>query len=338
MSLMNRKISNATSLILGIGLFSFLIYKIGIDKVLATFSRFSVFSLVIILAFGILIAIPPTLVWNKILHLNGIYIKKRDLINISFAGEAISYVTPSAYFGGEPVKAWFLKKLYGTEMDCSLSAILIEKFLRISSYFLSAMIGILFIFTQYYLPPTIEISLAVAVSLCVLVYLFLFTTIFTGKGIARILIKKTYLHKFKLIQRNYHKITNFDCIFSQYFEKNRKQAINQFFLSLITVAVVILRYYIILSAFGYSPSFFQVFIIFSAGAFATVIPFVPGSLGIYEVVMILMTTIFFGNPSLGIALAFMVRFSDLAKVVYGLAVFMIYKLRISHKKTLIHSI
>ncbi len=329
---MNKILSNILSSLLGICLFVFLVWKVGINQILATFHNFSFFNIFFIVVLGFLLSIPPALVWNNILKLNGIYIRLKDAINTTFAGEAISYITPSAYFGGEPVKAWILKRIYGTETDCALSTIFTEKFLRISNYFFAAMIGILFIFTVYYLPPGLEVLLAIAVSISVLVYLFFFATIFSGKGVADILIKKLQLYRFNFIARKQHKISNFDRIFSDFFYYNKKQAIKQFFFSMPLIFIVILRYYVILRAFGYTPSFFEVFMMFSAGVFAVAVPLLPGSLGVFEVIMVFMTTLFYGNPSLGLAFAFMIRFSDLPRVGYGLICFIIYKIKLSHKK------
>lgn len=329
---MDKRISNTLSFVLGIVLFGFLIWKVvGIDKIILTFQSFSYINLIFIFILGVLLVIPSSLIWDKVLKLNGMYIKLSDVINISFAGDAISYLTPSAYFGGEPLRCWIMKKKYGFEASRVLPTILIEKFFKLSSYFFCGMVGLLFIFTEYYLPPAAEIFLAIGASFGILVYLFLFITIFNGHGFLTVFLKYLKLNKIKYIQKKSAKIANFDYIISDFFSRHKKELFKQFLLALTMVAISFLRYYIIIRSFGYNPSFFDILIIFSFTMFAVLIPFVPGSLGTLEAILVFVFALLYHNPGLGIVVAFMIRFSDSVRVTYGLISFVRYRLKFANK-------
>ncbi len=328
---MKKLISNFISFSLGIILFSALIWFIGVDKIVLAFKSFSLTNLVFILVLGLAVPIPAALVWDKILKLNGIYMKLSDVININFAGDAISYLTPSAFFGGEPIKCWAVNRRYGTSFAIVLSTVIIEKFLRISAAFFAAMIGMLFVFTEYYLPSTIEILLAIAISISILIYLFFFTTIFNGKGFLTALLNFFKLNRFKAINKRSAKILDFDKLISDFFTKNRKESLRQFALSSTAVGISLLRFYVIMRSFGIHPSFFEVLIIFSISVFSTIIPLSPGALGSFEAFVVFAFAMLGYNPEIGLVTAFMIRVSDIARIGYGVLSFVKYRIIFANK-------
>lgn len=99
---------------------------------------------------------------------------RRALFFARMAGESVNYVTPSAWIGGEPVKAYLLSRSHGVPMAAGISSVVVAKTALTIGLWLFALCGVALAWWRGLVPPTLtRISGAVLLGLGVLVSLFI---------------------------------------------------------------------------------------------------------------------------------------------------------------------
>ena len=67
--------------------------------------------------------------WKLIIESQGDKVSYKKLLAPKFVGFTVSFLTPGMYVGGEPVRAYLLKKNTGIRFSKGLSSIIIDKIL-----------------------------------------------------------------------------------------------------------------------------------------------------------------------------------------------------------------
>lgn len=114
-------------LLAGLALFSWILKSSDLHAVWQNIRhlhwRFGLILLFYIVIFGL-----DTLGWGFALKLPARASVRWDrLFRARLAGEAVNYVTPSAWVGGEPVKAYLLSKRYGVPLADGMASVVIAK-------------------------------------------------------------------------------------------------------------------------------------------------------------------------------------------------------------------
>ncbi|MBI3615742.1 MAG: flippase-like domain-containing protein [Candidatus Omnitrophica bacterium] len=132
--------------------------------------RFGLIFLFYIVIFGL-----DTLGWRFVLHSTAHSNVRWDrLFRARLAGEAVNYVTPTAWIGGEPVKAYLLSKRYGVPMANGMASVVVAKTTFSVSMFLFILMGIgVTLFTQRVDPSVFRWVWVILPILGVLLGLFL---------------------------------------------------------------------------------------------------------------------------------------------------------------------
>lgn len=98
----------------------------------------------------------------------------RALFFSRMAGEAVNYVTPSAWVGGEPIKAYLLKRSHAVPMTEGVSSVVIAKTALTVGLWVFALCGVALAWRRQLVPETLmRISGGVLIGLGVLVSLFI---------------------------------------------------------------------------------------------------------------------------------------------------------------------
>lgn len=87
-----------------------------------------------------------SLSWFVLLRGAGIPVRWGKVLFPMLAGAAVSYLTPSAYFGGEPVRAYWVAKEAGVAMAHAMAPVMVERLLSGFSLLFFAAIGGFFVF------------------------------------------------------------------------------------------------------------------------------------------------------------------------------------------------
>lgn len=154
-------------LALGLFLFAALIYAVGLGVVLRAFRRLGWLTpLIVIPYFSVYIL--DSFGWWWVLSRD--FTSRAEwpalslprLFAIRAAGEAVNAITPTAYLGGEPVKAWLLRQ-YGTPLVPGLASVLISKTALMLTQGAYVLLGLLVALHQW--QPAIPLPLAAVVGL-----------------------------------------------------------------------------------------------------------------------------------------------------------------------------
>lgn len=115
----------------------------------------------------------------------------KNLLTVRLAGESVNMIVPSAYFAGEPVKAYFLKK-YHIHMVDGMASVVISRTIMVITEILFVMLGVAFMLFKLNLSGSQLIS-SIAVTLLGIPIIIIFIQ---KRGFFTIVLK--LLQKFRL--------------------------------------------------------------------------------------------------------------------------------------------
>jgi glycosyltransferase 2 family protein len=133
----------------GLGLFGLLIYAAGPTGVLQTFGYLGWLTPVVVLPYLTSYALDTLGWWWVLTRAFGgrtdppaQRVSIGHLFALRAAGEVVNAVTPTAYFGGEPVKAWLLNR-QGVPLSRGLASVLVSKTALMLTQGLFVLLGLL---------------------------------------------------------------------------------------------------------------------------------------------------------------------------------------------------
>jgi uncharacterized protein (TIRG00374 family) len=272
-----------------------------------------------VLCFQLAILLLQTCQWHLILREAGISRGLWRTFRARMSGFSLTYLTPSMYFGGEPVRASLLKddrmsyrKLYAT--------IALDKYIELFTKLPCIIIGFsLLIFLAH--PSTTLIVIAVAIVLVLIsFFLFLMVKLFSG-GLFIVGFVKRLLRPFaRLNPRLVVKIVRAMREFAQDLHEiiSRKKI---FYLAMIlgfAVSVVeVFQTFYILSVLGhaYLP---HSFVIFSSVVIQGLIGILPGNLGGMEGTHLFVFNILWIGSSMSLVYTIILRIGQMTMVLLGI--------------------
>ena len=304
---MKQSLSLTLSLLFGLALIAVLAKYIGLDKVISVF-RINKVYLILFLITSFTIMFLRVLKWKFILESHQIKVPFGNLFMYRIAGFAVSYLTPSAHIGGEPVRAYLLSK-HNVDITKAFSSVVIDKAIELTlngaftvAFFALILLKFHFnIFLKYFL-------LLNLILIFFLIVLFYVRTI-NGKGFFMFFYHLLRLYKIKRIRKFRERIQKIDENNTTLFYQSRYYFPLAFTTHLLAWLLSILEYQLILLMFGFKVSLINAFMVYAGTGFAYLIP-LPGALGILEAVQSLIAQ-FTGLPTqLSFGVSFIVRARD----------------------------
>jgi uncharacterized protein (TIRG00374 family) len=231
------------------------------------------------------------------------------------AGYSVSYLTPMAQLGGEPLRIMLIEES-GLEHKAAVNSTVIEKAMEISTTGIFVATGCLVASFDSHLPTEMRPWLvATAVILLSVIVIFYLTSIF-GKGFLTSVIKFLHLHRSKKLTEKIKKIEKFEEELNAFYSKNPMLTLGLILISISTMLVMLLEHFLIVYFLGVKMTFFQTFLITTIPYAAYMTP-VPGGVGVLESSMALVFQVLGLNLS-SIALILILRSRDLLFVIAGL--------------------
>lgn len=127
-------------LLAGLCLFGYIVYRIGFDRIASELGKVGGYAVFLLIPYGV-VHILDALGWRVTLGPAAGGIRFGDIFLSRLAGEAINYITPSAYLGGEPIKAYLLKK-HDVPLVNGLASVVTAKTMIIIAQLLFVLLGI----------------------------------------------------------------------------------------------------------------------------------------------------------------------------------------------------
>ncbi|MGR3179133.1 MAG: flippase-like domain-containing protein [Candidatus Anammoxibacter sp.] len=308
---------------IGISLFVFLVYKIGIDTIYANLLSMGYKFPIIFLPF-FLVFFLDTLGWQYSFNHWSKGIRLRILYPVRWAGEAVNILTPSAYVGGEPVKAYILKR-YGVSFHDGMASVVVGKTVMTMAQVVFLVVGV--IVSTRYITANNYLIRAVVVAIIISIPVFCFFFYWQSKGLFTSIVALLERFKIKInyLIKNKEKIESLDNTISDFYKQHKKRFYLSFLYHFLGWLAGTLEVYTILYLMGYKISFFEALIIES---FVQLLKscsfFIPGSIGVVEGGGILVFTALGLSVQVGLAYGIFRRLRELIWGGIGLVILMMY--------------
>ncbi len=324
---MKKKWSVTLSLLAGfIGLW-FIFTKFSIRTVIDAFSggKWWMIGLYLFAIIGMM----TSLVWRW-----AVVLKSQGYKNLPFwhlfwykvVGYAVSYITPTAKIGGEPVRAGLLKR-HNIPFKEALSTVVIDKTLELSTCGMFFALGVIVLFFKNALTGNaVFLFGGFALAFVLLISVF-YLQMFRGKEFMGKVFRFTRLHKMSRGAKWEKQLTKFEQLVIKFYHEDTKQFWVTIFITAVSWVFTYLEYRSILLILGYQHvSVLQVFMIFSFVGAAYLVP-IPMAVGSLEASQIGVFSIIGLPAAAGIALALVTRIKDVVWTALGFIALSIYGLR-----------
>ena len=319
---MNKKLVLAM-FVLGLVVSILFFYFTPLDDALSNISSASLPLLLLFLFVQILMHLILTYRWRVVLASQGVTkVSFFKLSNYVLAGHAVSFFTPSAKLGGEPVKALLLSR-EKVSFEKSLSSVVIDKTIELTCSGLFFFVGVILLLFGYVLTPGATFAIAlVSFSFLLLVVIFNYR-VMRGKKFFLPIFKYFNPSKAKWVLRFEKKLKDFEKLVVKFYHKDKSYFVYVFLLSLLSWVVMFIEYSVAASILGLNLNLLELFLIISFMGAAYLFP-VPMAVGSLEASQVGVFKILGLQASFGLALALLIRLKDIMLAFLGVLVLFFY--------------
>ncbi|MAG07793.1 hypothetical protein CMI46_03180 [Candidatus Pacearchaeota archaeon] len=314
--MVNKKLWLSIALVAGTILFIYFLINFGITSLDLIKNNFNFYYLGLYIFFTLFAFVPIT--WRLQAILKGYGKKPRFLILLkqTIAAYSLSYITPAVRLGGEPLRAYMLKKECDIDLKTGSSAIILDKFVE---FFGSAMLGIVGLVTIIMIPGfTLELKIlfsSILLAAILLVLIFYIRTI-NSKGSFSTLLNLARLSKIKK-WKNFNKaVIDVENLMKDFFSNHKKELFSAGFFYLINGIVFFLEIKYLLLSIGIETSMIDLILIINIWGLVNFIP-VPGAIGFLEAGQTTLFQVLQGDGTIGFAMALIIRARSLFVIMLG---------------------
>lgn len=303
-------------LLLGIALFVGVILQTGIGEIWRNLRQFSLLHFFIFVGLSFLNFGLYTFRWHLILRaINHSHVGFWKLFLHRMAGFALSYLTPSAQTGGEPLRILLLHH-DNVSTKTATSSVVIDKGLELAALFLFIGMGLVTAIFDGSLPSEISSVAWVILTLMFGVVFWFYYASLKDIGFFSSVLRFTRLTRFKRVKSLEDRIIEVEQEMAQFYKHHVKTFLFLIVISLVITSFLLLEHYLIARFMGVRLSFLQTFLVSTIPYVAFMIP-IPGGLGILESGHAAMFAAL-GVSINAFVLVFIIRTRDLIFVLIGL--------------------
>jgi glycosyltransferase 2 family protein len=266
----------------------------------------------------ILVFVFDTLGWHYSFRERKISFK--NLLTVRLAGEAVNMIVPSAYFAGEPVKAYFLKR-YNISMVDGMASVVVSRTIMTIAEILFVMLGVEFLILKLNLSSA---QLIGSIGITLLgIPIIVFIIFVQKRGFFTIVLK--ILQKFRLniryLNEREQRLKELDQSVCQFYSDKPKYFFLSFVFYLLGWIVGMTEVLLILYFLGIPVDCLTAYIIESLSTVSRAITsFIPGSVGGQEGGLIGIFMILNLSASVALTFGILRRLRELIWIAAGLIV------------------
>lgn len=279
------------SIAIGFAILAAVLYFVGWRKMFAEMHALGAFGILSVLGNVLISMTFWILCWWVILRSYGIRLPLRVIIGARLAGYAVSYLTPTLYFGGEPVRALLVAGKSDAPTTRIFATIVVERFLGGLSMIVFILMGSFYALSSSQIPSSERRLLASAIGF-VTFWILIGLVNFAGnfKWISRVirLLGKPFPHWKTALEKAANKVSETEDEIHYAFTRHWKGTLAAFFLQTVATFFVYTRpqFFFLFSA-GIHLTFPQLSLIFT---FTIMLSFflwiTPGGLGTAEAALV----------------------------------------------------
>jgi hypothetical protein len=318
---LKKRLNLIISLIVGLVIFGFFLWKVGLEALMLIYENINFYylTLYIIMTFTTFLFIAGR--WQVILRAYGKKAKKVTFLTLlrqSIAGYAVGYITPSVRLGGEPLRAYMLKKEADIDLRTGSTSIILDKFVELAGTTLFGVLGLILLMYVKGIPFWFKFLLFVLIVFTFLLLATIYYRTVTGKGSFSSLFNLLRLYKISKIENFVKTLEDVEIKLEKFFKNHKKEFMISFFFYFLYGLAVILEMKYLLLSFGISANLTSIILALTLIGLVNFIP-VPAALGFLEAGQSSLFYILKGEGSIGFALSIMIRLRNLFFTAVGFA-------------------
>jgi len=311
-----RKKILAAGWIVGIFLFAAVIYKIGPLNIWKNVKSLTVFNFLILLGLRLLYWIVRTSSWKLIFESTGEKSRLGHFLMARLAGYAISFLTPAAYIGGEPIRILMVPNPNRRKTTAS---VIVDKTIEIIVLIFFLASGVILGTVKLAMPYTLKIIFISAVSAMTVLIFIVFMMQKSGLLIGAVSVLEKLKLRIPFVEKRKEKLRETDIYVSDFYKKHKKVFAAVILINALVFMIWTIEIHLTLSFMGIDGvTFIKSFLIVSLGTVAFLIPAIPGALGIYEVTYVAVFLLVGFEAHVALSLALLRRIITLFGVGAGL--------------------
>jgi len=259
--------------LIGIAIFLYLIYNIGINNLISAFKITNYFYFLLAIISVILVFFFLTYKWHLLLKLQKYNISFKKTLKIELISIFYGFITPAR--AGSLIRSKYLKELTGKSLINASSNTIIERLLDITTIIMFSFLGII-LFLNYFsgwLNAFLIFTLIFAIG----------AIIFTKKSITEKFLKLFY--KF-LLPKKYNDKAQ-ECFEEFYKEMPKKRKlIYPFFITILTWIITYTISYFVALSLGINLPYYYFITLYPISTILGMLPISPSGLGVREATLV----------------------------------------------------
>lgn len=285
--------------IIGLALFVYLVYRIGIAKIIHSFSNLNPWYLILSFALIPIYLLVFTYKWSLILKKQGIHLRLWYLTKLYLIGNFYGTITPAR--AGSLIRAYYLKNKINRPFGACASSIVLERVMDLSVIFITAILGGLLLLHYF----SAQILLEVIIAFILFFGAFLF---FLSKKRSEFIFKIFY--SFFIPARFKSRVMD---SFNSFYSNIPKltKLIAPFLFTFVNWMIIFLASFIIAKALSIKVPLHYFIPLYALATIVSIIPITISGLGTRELALISLFSIFGVLPEKVIAMS-------LLSVIFGL--------------------
>jgi uncharacterized protein (TIRG00374 family) len=299
-------------------LLGYLIGQLGFDTLLDNLYKVR-WGFLLILIPSCIWHLSNTIAWNFAFPADAFKPRLRSLFAAKLAGEAVNQLTPLANMGGEPLKAYLLKK--STPGPRGLASVVIDKTAQLVVGLIFTVGGLAFLFDHHdlsrFVPLSYKVGLVFLLTASALgLWLFsrkqdrLFTSLFN-------LLRRLGLKK-HLTEKNMKRAERVDTSVGYFYREHKVRFLQALFFQSIGWFMGTCETYVILHVLDAGIGFEFCFLLTALGTIVnSLFFFMPSNIGVMEGGQVFLFTMLGLNPALGLSMGLLKRLRRIFWILVG---------------------
>lgn len=316
---MNKKTFVFVSL-LALGLVVFVVVFLSLDlgKILQQLEKLKLWHFLVFFAVSISNFLLMSMRWKVILATLGHKVPLLKLALHYLSGYAVSFVTPVARVGGEPVRIYFLREEERVRLRDATSSVLTDKAVELIMLILFGIGGMSFAVAFDFAPPELFYTLISVASLIALGAFYVVYRLVTGKGFFTPLARILNIGNWEKLSILEEKIGKVEGQIMDFFRDDRPALIWALLLSFVSTSIMVFEFWLGAKFFGVDLTFTQAFIVMAISGLAYLVP-VPAGVGMFEGSQAAVAIWFGIPPEKLVAVAVLIRMRDILFTAGGIS-------------------
>lgn len=310
------------SLLIGVGLFIWILNTIGWQEIKGAFLVFTGWHGLVIFGLTLLMMLIGNWKWKEILKGENVKVSFRNLLNPYLAGFSVMFLAPILLLGGEIFRGYILKERGSIPWSKGMASIFIDRILEWTANLVVIFFGTLFLLIAIGLPPVKLLIIFGGVFLFFaggIGYFYLKT--FKRESMARFFLRTLGLERFN----HANSILDIEKEIFDFFKPKKMAMWRGFGLSFLRAGAMYLRAWLLVFFLGKSISTLPALSILGFTYLAAMIP-IPTALGTHEAIQTFAFTSFSLGASTATAFTMIIRGAELIVALIG--VIILYRLGI----------